>query len=162
MKITSAGNHEKNNLWCMQYGASQHQREHQVYYDGCGGLIMRHNSIWDLLQQELLNAVYKTEIESNAGSPDRCRPGVLNVLNWEKGNDLCIPCAIINPMTKKRQSHLIEGSVSAAADVEGKCRREKYADKIGDRTSIFLPLLLATQGWIRRDANEFIIEVERR
>ena len=63
-------------------GRADIKGEHQVTCGGRGGLIMRHNSIRDLLRQELSNAGYTTEIERNAGSPDKSRPGDIKILNW--------------------------------------------------------------------------------
>ena len=45
---------------------------------------MRHDSIKYLLQQELTNGGFITEIEKNAGSEDKSYPGDVKVLNWEK------------------------------------------------------------------------------
>ena len=77
-------------------GRTDIKGEHQVTCAGRGGLIMRHDSIKHLLQQELKNAGFKTELEKNAGSPDKSRPGDIKDLNWEEGRDLYIDSAIIN------------------------------------------------------------------
>ena len=44
---------------------------------------MRHNSIRDLLKQELENLGYIVEMEKNAGSEDRSKPGDIKILRWE-------------------------------------------------------------------------------
>ena len=55
----------------------------------------------DLLKQELENAGHKVEIERNAGSDDKSKPGDLKVLRWERGLDLYIDISCINPKTDK-------------------------------------------------------------
>ena len=76
---------------------------------------MRHDPIRDLLQQEINNAGFATEIERNAGSIDIGRPGNIKVLNWVDGKDLYIDVAIVNPMSEMRRNFLIEVGVGAAA-----------------------------------------------
>ena len=123
---------------------------------------MTHDSIKHLLRQELSNAGFTTEMEKNAGSEDKSRPGDVKVINWDEGKDLYIDCAIINPMTRRRKSSLITGGVGAAADNEEKRKRDKYAGKIDDKTSIFLPFIMETQGGFGKTAQSFMIEVEKR
>ena len=60
-------------------GRVDKQGEHQVMCAGRGGLIMRHDSIRDLLMQQLEKCGYAVQIEKNAGSPDRSKPGDLKI-----------------------------------------------------------------------------------
>ena len=112
--------------------------EHQVICSGRSGLIMRHDSIRDLLRQELANAGYRVETERNAGSKDRSKPGDVKVLSWDEGKDLYIDCAIINPKTAEWKRYLANNGVGAAADAKEKKKIKFYANKIDPRRSIFL------------------------
>ena len=123
---------------------------------------MRHDSIRDLLRQEIENAGFTTEIERNAGSSDKSRPGDIKVLNWEDGKDLYIDVAIVNPMSKMRRNCLIKEGVGAAARNEESRKRKTYEGKIDNKTSIFLPFIMETQGGIGKAAQDFIIEIERK
>ena len=61
--------------------------EHQVTCSGRGGLIMRHDSIKELLKQQIERCSYDVQFEKNAGSDDRSKPGDLKVLRWREGRD---------------------------------------------------------------------------
>ena len=78
---------------------------------------MRHDSIRDLLRQEIDNAGLTTEIERNAGSSDKSRPGDIKVLNWEDGKYLYIDVAIVNPMSKMRRNCLIKEGVGRLNEI---------------------------------------------
>ena len=121
---------------------------------------MRHDSIRDLLKQEIENAGFTVEIERNAGSDDRSRPGDLKVLRW-KGRDLYIDVSCVNPMTMKWRGAVAESGIGAAA---GDCELEKlkkYKGKIDERTAVFLPFIMETQGGLGAAAREFLIEVAK-
>ena len=60
-------------------GRVDKQGEHQVMCAGRGGTTMRHDSIRDLLKQQLDKCGYVVEIEKNAGYPDRSKPGDLKI-----------------------------------------------------------------------------------
>ena len=85
--------------------------EHQVGCSKRGSLIMRHDSIRDLLRQELENLGYTVQIERNAGSDDKSRPGDLKILRWKNGRDLYIDCSVINPKRQKWRTLLSEGGM---------------------------------------------------
>ena len=123
---------------------------------------MRHDSIKHLLQQELSNAGFTTEMEKNAGSEDKSRPGDVKVINWDEGKDLYIDIAIINPKTQSWRRHLSDKGVGAAAAVKEQKKRDFYADKIDWNRGIFLPFIMEVQGGIGGAAQKFMIEVEKR
>ena len=135
--------------------------EHQVTCGGRGGLIMRHNCIRDLLRQELQNAGLKVEIERNAGSEDKSKPGDLKVLKWERGLDLYIDVSCINPKTDLWKSHLVEGGVGAAAVACEKKKKLKYKGNIDERTGTFLPFIMEVQEGIGKAAADFILQAEK-
>ena len=136
--------------------------EHQVTCGGKGGLIMRHNCMRDLLKQELENAGHKVEIERNAGSDDKSKPGDLKVLRWERGLDLYIDISCINPKADKWRSHLVDGGASRAALACEKEKIDKYTGKIDTRTGIFLPFIMEVQGGVGKAAADFMLEVQKR
>ena len=65
-------------------GRVDKEGEHKVMFTGSGSLIMRHNSIRDLLEQQLEKCGYVVETETNAGSPDRSKPGDLKICRWKE------------------------------------------------------------------------------
>ena len=118
-------------------GRADIRGEHQVTCNGKAGLIMRHDSLRDLLRQELSNAGYRVEIERNAGSCDRSKPGDVKVLNWEEGKDLYIDISIINPKVDEWRRHLADKGVGAAAAVKEQKKINFYADKIDWSRTVF-------------------------
>ena len=136
--------------------------EHQVMCAGRGGFVMRHDSIRDLLKQQLEMCAYVVKIEKNAGSPDRSKPGDLKISRWEEGRDLYIDCAIINQKAMEWKRHLVANGVGAAAAAKEKKKIDKYKGKIDEITSEFLPFILETPGGVGRMAIEFMIELEKR
>ena len=120
-------------------GRSDIYGEHQVTCGGRGGLIMRHDSLRDLLKKELENAAFTVELEKNAGSDDRSKPGDIKILRWKEGRDLYIDFSCVNPMAMSWRSFLAKGGVGAAAEEWEKIKIDKYRDKIDERTSDFYP-----------------------
>ena len=57
---------------------------------------------------------------------------------------------------------MIEKGVGAAADAAGKRKTSMYSGKIDEKTSIFLPFIMETQGGFSRSAQNFMKEVEKR
>ena len=72
---------------------------------------MRHDSLRDLLKKELENSGFTVELEKNAGSDDRSKPGDLKVLRWKEGRDLYIDVSCVNPMALTRRGHLARNGV---------------------------------------------------
>ena len=75
--------------------------EQQVTCAGRGGLIRRHDSVRDLIRQQVEKTGFVVEIEKNANSDDRSRPGDLKIIRWKEGRDLYVDYAIINPEMAK-------------------------------------------------------------
>ena len=131
--------------------------EHQVTCSGRGGLIMRHDSIKELLKQQIENCGYVVELEKNAGSDDRSKPGDLKVLRWREGRDLYIDVSVINAKMSCWKNHLADhGAGGAAAACEQKKIRW-YEGKIDERTSEFLPFILEVQGGVGKLAIKFMM-----
>ena len=126
--------------------------EHQVTCAGRGGLIMRHDSIKELLKQKLEETGYTVELEKNAGSDDKSKPGDLKVLRWREGRDLYIDCSIINPKMAKWRNHLADDGVGGAAAICETKKIKHYGGRIDERTAEFLPFILEVQGGVGEKA----------
>ena len=85
----------------------------------------------------------------------------LKVLRWERGLDLYIYISCINPKAVKWKRHLVKGVGVAALACE-KEKIQKYADKIDDRTGLFLPFIVEVQGGVGKAAADFMLEIQKR
>ena len=102
-------------------------------------MLIRYDSLRDLLKKELENTGFIVEVEKNAGSYDRSKRGDLKVLRWEEGRDLYIDFSCVNPLTISWRGHLAKDGVGGAAEGCEMKKMVKYADKVDERSREFCP-----------------------
>ena len=102
------------------------------------------------------------ELERNAGSDDRSKPGDLKILCWKEGRDLYIDVSCVNPMALTRRGYLARNGLGGAAEECAKRKINWYKDKIDTRFGDFLPFIMETQGGLGDAAKKFLCEVDRR